>query len=189
MPRGNDAEQAQADLVANYGAIPNAEDLIAQHRAMVDPHAVAAGMKGVNDEATKELDYGTVDVPEGHKVLAGAVRGDSEVYVVKDQNGVLYKLHQPASDDYEPPPMAEDTAVQRAQYQLQQKVEADVAGVQAEVDKELAEAQAAANEKLTAAREEAMAKYKEELPDATEAAAEEASGEPAPKPKGGGKKS
>jgi hypothetical protein len=180
MARGNDAQQAGAELQANYGAIPNAEDLIAAHRATVDPHVVAAQLKPVDEEATADLDLKAVDVPEGHKVLTGAVRGDSEIYVVRDDAGGVYKLHQPVDpDDYEAPALDPGDEALRAAAKLQQQVEADVAGVKAEVDKELAEAQAAANEKLTKAREEAQAKYQEKVGDAMSEAAEEAGGEPA----------
>lgn len=93
LDRGNDIEAADAEVRGTIGEYPDAEALLAEE--YLTPEVRAASLKSVNEAATAELDPSEIDVPDGHEVLAAAVRGDSIVYVAADETGRSYKGVEP----------------------------------------------------------------------------------------------
>lgn len=90
MPRGND-EAAHRDFQTQYGVHGNAEQLLEQHRAAMNPTLRAAQLKPRDDEASDSLDQAKIKPSQGGKVLDAAVRGGLIVYVAEDKEGRAYK--------------------------------------------------------------------------------------------------
>jgi len=87
MARGNDAEAAAAEMQSQYGDAPNAEELIAAHRAAQDPRLHRASLSRIDQGATDALDLSSFDVGEGEEVVAASVRGVHVIAVVEDARG------------------------------------------------------------------------------------------------------
>lgn len=162
MPAGNDQAAAVADLIAAGGYTTNVERLIEAAQSAVSPELQAASMKAIDTEATAELDLGSADVPDGHKVLSGAVRGDAAVFVVQDANGRTYKHVQGYADDYEAPVSSSDEVAAAAG-----------AGARASLTQAIAEADAEAKKELEEALAEIERNKAERIAEAQEAAAKE----------------
>lgn len=88
------------ELQGQYGAVQNAEQLIATQRASRNLDVDSASLKGVDAEATAALDLDKIEVPEGWTLEAAVVRGNFIVWVALDENDVLRKGGQPLSDKH-----------------------------------------------------------------------------------------
>lgn len=181
MPAGNDQAAAVADLIAAGGYTTNVERLIDAAQAAVSPELQAASMKAIDTEATAELDLGSADVPEGHKVLSGAVRGDAAVFVVADENGRTYKHVQGYADDYEAPVAKSEEVAAQASASARAGMSQAIAEAEAQAQRELEEALAEINRKkaeaIQSAQEEAQAEIESAQEEADKLAEAEADGE------------
>lgn len=99
MPRTHELLQedtgASEAFTGQYGIHPNAEALLAAHRANLDPALEAASLKPINNEATAELDLSKIKPERGGTVLAASVRGNAIVYVAEGTDGREYKGIEP----------------------------------------------------------------------------------------------
>lgn len=91
MARGNDAEAAQEDLRQHYGDQPNAEVLIAEHKAVQDPRMHRASMSSIDQGATNALDLDKLKVGDDEQVMSASVRGGYVIAVVSDARGNFVK--------------------------------------------------------------------------------------------------
>ena len=157
MPGGHELltpdPQAEAAFAGQYGIHPNAEALLAAHRASFDPALEAALLKPVDQEATDELDLSEIEPAQGGKVTAAAVRGGVIVYVAEGEDGRSYKAVQ--AEDHEPPVKPADVAVSEAAVTVNANIEAKVAEFRESLQEAAAEAMASVREEAQAAEAEA----------------------------------
>lgn len=174
MPKGHDLltpdPKAEAAFAGQYGIHPNAEALLAAHRASIDPALEAALLKPVDAEATADLDPSEIEPAQGGTVQTAVVRGGVIVYVAEAEDGRLYKGVQ--AEDHEPPVKSPEVAVTEAAATVNANIEAKVAEFRAELQEQAAEAMEGvreeAQEKVEAAAEaEAEATAEAEAPKAS----------------------
>jgi gas vesicle protein len=190
MPRGNDAAAAAADLIAKGGVTSNAESLIEANQARLTPGYVAVQVRAVDSAATDELDLeqlaSDAGLPEDHKVVAAAVRGNAISFVAEDANGRAYKdVYFPNEADA--PTEAAAQAAHRESVAAEGDFQAEVAQARAKAEKELADAladiQRETAEQIAKARDEAnerIAKAMEEAEQSDEEGSQGNAGDPTP---------
>jgi hypothetical protein len=168
----DDTAAARQELAASqYGAYPNAEELIRGQFAATSPELRTANRLPENLEeraALKEEGGPDIDVPEGGRLLNWTVRGLDPsrtviVYVWADEAGNVQRGMQGHGDYKAPPESAQDKAVReiamhdahardeaiKANLEIDQKV----AEMKAELSEEMAERFAALGEELTSTLE------------------------------------
>lgn len=135
----NDMAAARTEARGQYGSHANAEELIRAHAASISPEVRSASRKPLNEEATKSLDRGSIEVPEGGKLVDAVVRGNTISYVWEDANGGWHKGATGYDDSYEA--AADDPATQIVHEQTKQQVAERDASIdwRAEMDEKLGE--------------------------------------------------
>jgi hypothetical protein len=97
--RGNDPSVI-SEVQQQYGAAPNAEELIAKHLESRDPELRQASLRPLDVEATEALDLravaGALDLASEEEVLAASVRGGRIIAVVSRADGPDRKVLVPA---------------------------------------------------------------------------------------------
>jgi hypothetical protein len=177
MARGNDAAAASADFTTQYGDAPNAEELIAQHRAAQDPRLLRASLSNIDQGATNAVDLSSLEVGENESIVAAAVRGPYVVAVVEDARGNYIKRLMDLPGDAKEKSSANEpvsgpkVAAPEPEPSVAEAAEADAKAAEEAAAKAESEAEAAATE---------QAKASGSGPDAAAAAEAAASGE-APK--------
>lgn len=188
MPRGNDAAAAAADLIAKGGVTSNAETLIQANQARLTPGLMAAQVRGIDAEATAELDLVQVGkdagLPDDHVVEAAAVRGNAVSYVATGPDGRSYKGAYYPDGKQEPTEAAADAA-HRERIAAELDVSTEIANARDNAAKQLeaalAEINEATAEAIQKARDEAndrIAKAEEEAAKADEEASTGDAGDP-----------
>lgn len=172
MPAGNDAAAAAADLVSKGGVSTNVERLIDAQRASVGSDVIAASLRTIDPEATAQLDLSKVKVPDGHKVLSGAVRGKAAVFVVEGPDGRTYKMvdEKQSASDYEAPAESAQAAYERELTQARVNEAAEIQRIRAESERRLEEARA----EIARAEAEELAKIRKDSQKQLDTAAKEA---------------
>lgn len=102
----DDTKAAREELAASqYGQFANAEEMIRAHSEATSPTVAAALRRQVNVDAARTLDFSTIDVPEGGKLLDATVRGTMVSFVYETEDGdyrhgaIPYDPDQHSADD------------------------------------------------------------------------------------------
>lgn len=177
MPRGHELLAEDAEHVRNftgqYGVHPNAEALLAAHRANLDPALEAASGKQIDGDATAKLDLSKIEPERGGVILSASVRGNAIVYVAEGEDGRTYKGMAPYNKSYAPPAEDPNEAAGRAAMRKETEYSHIAAVVNMNVEAEVEAFRAKLNEQAA----EVLAKAREDLNEDAVKAAEEARSE------------
>jgi hypothetical protein len=166
MPRGNDtayATEFNANTMSQYGIHSNAEEMIADHRARLDPALSKASLMAINEEETAKAneDLDAVgkkfDVGDDEIVLGATVRGNAVIAVIEDANGFTRKELAGWTDDYKAPKLTAQEKAVRAQWEKDNLVRQETTRLRAEADAKIAEVEAEENARVA----EEIAKIRE----------------------------